>query len=142
MKAPYDNIESIKSSLKKITNSKLSLSRKKITEDDKKRILFEKIITLLELVNNRTNLIYKDFGIDLSTIEERFYEIIDNLLEYSFDKSTRDLIYFYCFSRIDEDGNLIPLKDVNGNDVYFENIQTLWHFIRNDKPTTETNKKK
>ncbi len=142
MKAPDDNIESIKNSLEKITNSKLSLSRKKITEDDKKRILFEKIITLLELVNNRTNLIYKDFGIDLSTIEERFYEIIDNLLEFSFDKSTKDLIYFYCFSRIDEDGNLIPLKDVNGNDVYFENIQTLWFFIRNDKPTTETNKKK
>ncbi len=142
MKTPDDNIENIKNSLEKITNSKLSLSRKKITEDDKKRILFEKIITLLELVNNRTNLIYKDFGIDLSTIEERFYEIVDNLLEYSFDKSTKDLIYFYWFSRIDDDGNLIPLKDTNGNDVYLENIQTLWFFIKNDKSPAETNKKK
>ncbi len=142
MKSPDDNIENIKNSLEKITKSKLSLSRKKITEEDRKRLLFEKIISTLEIVDNRTALIYRDFGIDLSTIEERFYELVDSLLEFSFDKTVKDLIYFYCFGRIDENGNLIPLKDVNNNDVYLENVQTLWFFIKNNADIHETVKKR
>ncbi len=120
----------INESISKILGTGTVLKRKKRTEEVKKRELFEKIILSLEKVNVRTEIAVTDLDLNLSTYNESFYFVIDNLLEFHFGKEGAEVIYFYLYERINKDGSIQPLLDEAGNQYILQTPADLWNLIQ------------
>lgn len=128
-----EDVRGIKNSFEDMLKTNFIVRRKKKTSLDIERELFEKIIRSLETLNLRSSILAMDLDIDLVKYDEKFYEAIDNLLLLHFGKEISELIFFYVYDRIDEEGNIIYLKDEKGNDVILENTSDLWYLILNIK---------
>ena len=123
------HVQGIKKSLETIIGTDLTLKRKRKNEDDINRDLFEKIINALDKAYIRSVLVEKDLFIDLTSYDETFYEAIDNLFLLHFGKEASELIYFYLYERIDPDGTINELEDVNGNPLILNSPTDLWNII-------------
>ena len=135
-----EEVEGIKQSLENILNADFKIKRKKRTELDIQRDLFFKIILSLEKLNMRSNVLNIDLDIDLTKYDEVFYDLVDDLLLLHFRKDIAEIVFFYVYDRIDQDGNIIYLKDSNGNPVILDNVNDLWHLIKNIKEVTKNQK--
>ena len=54
-----------------------------------------------------------------------------------FDEDAADLIMFYLYERINPDGTLNSVTDINGDEVPLENAEDLWILVQQ---ITEENK--
>jgi hypothetical protein len=135
-----EEVEGIKQSLENILNADFKIKRKKRTELDIQRDLFFKIVLSLEKLNMRSNVLNIDLDIDLTKYDEVFYDTIDDLLLLHFGKTIAEIIFFYVYDRIDQEGNITYLNDSNGNPVVLDNVNDLWHLIKNIKEVTKNQK--
>jgi hypothetical protein len=117
-------------SISELLNSETVLKRKKKTEEDRRKEMFESIVTALEKTNIRSELTVLDLNLDFSKYDEPFYAIIDGLLELNFGKNAVELIYFYIFDRVDEEGNNRMLVDENGNEYLLQTPSDLWELMQ------------
>jgi hypothetical protein len=136
-----EDVEGIKQSLENILNADFTVKRKKKTELDIERDLFFNIIMSLERLNARSNILASDLDIDLIKYDEVFYNAIDKLLLLKYGKEISEIIFFYVYDRIDEEGNITYLNDTNGNPVILENVNDLWYLIQNIKGVMEKRNK-
>jgi len=132
-----EDIKGIKQSFENILKVDFTIKRKKRTELDIDRELFINIIMTLEQLNTRSNILAKDLDIDLIKYDEVFYNVIDNLILLNFKKEISEIIYFYVYDRVDTEGNIVYLEDLNGKTVILENISDLWYLIQNIKGIME-----
>ena len=121
--------QGVKASLEGITGADLSLKRKRKTEKDINREVFEKIILALEKASVRSSIIGDEFQLNFTEYDETFYEIIDNLILMHFGKEASELIFFYVYERINPDGSVNALADVNGDIVPMNGPSDLWELI-------------
>ena len=125
-----EEVEGIKQSLQDILNVDFKVKRKKKTELDIQKDLFFKIIISLEKLNMRSNVLTVDLDIDLTKYDETFYDVLDNLLILHFGKNIAEIIFFYVYDRIDQDGNIASLSDSKGNSIVLENVHDLWNLVQ------------
>jgi len=92
--------------------------------------MFENIVTSLEKTSIRSELTVLDLGLDFSKYDEPFYDMIEDLLELNFGKNAVDLVYFYIFDRVDEEGNERTLIDGEGNEYSLQTPSDLWDLIQ------------
>ena len=135
-----EEVEGIKQSLENILNADFKIKRKKRTELDIQRDLFFKIILSLEKLNMRSNVLNIDLDIDLTKYDEVFYNTIDDLLLLHFGKTIAEIVFFYVYDRIDQEGNITYLNDSNGNPVILDNVNDLWNLIKNIKEVLKNQK--
>ena len=135
-----EEVEGIKQSLENILNADFKIKRKKRTELDIQRDLFFKIVLSLEKLNMRSNVLNIDLDIDLSKYDEVFYNTIDDLLLLHFGKTIAEIVFFYVYDRIDQEGNITYLNDSNGNPVILDNVNDLWNLIKNIKEVLKNQK--
>ena len=128
-----EEVEGIKQSLENILNADFKIKRKKRTELDIQRDLFFKIVLSLEKLNMRSNVLNVDLDINLTKYDEVFYDTIDNLLLLHFGKNIAEIVFFYVYDRIDQEGNITYLNDSNDNPVILDNVNDLWNLIKNIK---------
>jgi hypothetical protein len=135
-----EEVEGIKQSLENILNADFKIKRKKRTELDIQRDLFFKIVLSLEKLNMRSNVLNIDLDIDLTKYDEVFYNTIDDLLLLHFGKTIAEIVFFYVYDRIDQEGNTTYLNDSNGNPVILDNVNDLWNLIKNIKEVLKNQK--
>jgi hypothetical protein len=121
--------QGVKQTLETMIGTDLSLKRKKKSENDLNRDMFEKIIIALEKTNVRTAIVGAEFDLDLSKYDESFYEVIDNLIVMQFGKQAAEVIFFYVYERMNPDGSVNELRDVNDNPVILNNPTDLWELV-------------
>jgi hypothetical protein len=121
--------QGVKQTLETMIGTDLSLKRKKKNEHDLNKEVFEKIIIALEKANIRTALVGTEFEIDLSKYDETFYEVIDNLMVMQFGKQASEVIFFYVYERMNPDGSINELRDVNDNPIVLSSPSDLWDLI-------------
>jgi len=121
--------QGVKQTLETMIGTDLSLKRKKKSEHDLNRELFEKIIIALERANIRTTLVGTEFDIDLSKYDETFYEVIDNLMLMQFGKQAAEVIFFYVYERMNPDGSINELRDTNDTPIILNSPSELWDLI-------------
>lgn len=124
------NIDDAKKSIDLILGSDTTLTRRKKTQQDVTRELFNKIIISLEQANTRSFLLSSDFNLDLTKYDDVFYEAIDNLIILYFGKEASELIFFYLYDRIDPEGNIQALVDPHGNEILLQNPDDLWMLLQ------------
>jgi hypothetical protein len=125
-----ENIDNTKKSIDLILGSDTTLTRRKKTQADATRELFNKIIINLEQANTRSFLLGGDFHLDFSKYDDVFYDAIDNLIILHFGKEAAELIFFYIYDRIDPEGNLQALVDNNGSEILLQNPDDLWMLLQ------------
>jgi len=129
MEKDEKHAQGVKQTLETMIGADLSLKRKKKSEHDLNRELFEKIIIALERANIRTALMGTEFDIDLSKYDENFYEVIDNLMVMQFGKQAAEVIFFYIYERMNPDGSINELRDANDNPIVLSSPSDLWDLI-------------
>ena len=129
MEKGEQHAQGVKTTLETMIGTDLSLKRKKKSEHDLNRELFEKVIINLEKANVRTAIVGAEFDLDLSKYDESFYEIIDNLVVMHFGKQAAEVIFFYVYERMNPDGSINELRDANDNPIILSTPTDLWDLI-------------
>ena len=123
------HLNEIQVAINKILNVRSLIRHKKKTQVEKKRELFVSIITSIERIINRQDLMYAELDLDLSNYDEAFLDTIDALIILHFGKEGAELIAYYLWDRVASDGTVIPLMDVEGKEVFLETAQDLWNLL-------------
>ena len=129
MEKGEQHAQGVKTTLETMIGTDLSLKSKKKSEHYLNKELFEKIIIALERTNIRTALVGTEFDVDLSKYDETFYEVIDNLMLMQFGKQAAEVIFFYVYERMNPDGTINELRDVNDNPIILNSPSELWDLI-------------
>lgn len=122
--------EGVKKSIDDILGSDTYLKPKRKTEDDITREKFEKIILTLEEIEARSVIMMNDLGIDFTTYDEKFYQVIDGLFSMHFDKDAVEVIFFYLYERFNPDGSMNGLVDKDEKKVELNSPSDLWEVIK------------
>jgi len=129
--------EGIKKSIDDIIGSDTYLKPKRKTEEDIQREKFEKVILTLEEIETRAIILGNDLGLDLSTYDEKFYQVIDGLLGLHFGKEANEVIFFYLYERLNPDGSMNSLIDKNDNRVELNSPSDLWEIVKQIQSQTK-----
>ena len=131
MSNDYKNVESAVDSL---LNLKSFVRRKKRNEQDKRREIFVQIINGIEEVIIRSNIAMVDYGIDYSKYDDAFLMVIDALIYMNFGKEAAELISFYIWDRVNQDGSINPVLDEEDNEIVLKDANQLWDLILKVNP--------
>lgn len=125
-----ENIDGVKKSIDLILGSDTTLTRRKKTQEDHSREIFNSAIIALEQANARSVILEADFGFNFAKYDDLFYEAIDNLIVLYFGKEVSELIFFYLYERMNPDGSINALVDPNGQEIILQNPDDLWSLIK------------
>ena len=125
-----NHAEGIKQSIESIIGVDTVLKPKRKTDDDIQREKFIQVIQMIEKAEVRGMLLAKEVNLDFFSYDEIFYNIIDTLFELQFGKEASEIIFFYLYERIGEDGEPQELIDESGNKVPLNSPSDLWHVVK------------
>lgn len=126
MENSYKNIQDAVNS---VLNVQSFVKKKTGNKVEKKREQFVQIINMIEEAIVRSNIMYSEMQVDFSQYDEKFFIIIDNLLFATYGPECYDLISFYLWERMDENGDSVSLMDTFGNHIEFKSPYDLWEAI-------------
>lgn len=115
--------------------SKLKLKQrndksKTITEKE----LFIETIDSFSKVWDRSNESYDKYKINLLEYEEMFYQTIEGFILLKYGAISTEIILWYIFVRLDEEGKVTPLiyqiKGKEDEEIYLNNAEDLWNFLK------------
>lgn len=72
---------------------------------------------------------YSDLEIDMAKYDEKFFSVIDYLLLSSYGPQCYDLISFYLWERINENGEAQSLIDSQGQEINMQSPYDLWDLM-------------
>lgn len=112
-----------------ILNTKTIVRRKKKTTSEKKKELFYSLINSLEEIMIRQNIMYADLSLDFSSYDEKFFTAIDIMLNMNFGSKGTDVIGFYLYDRLNDDGSINPLIINEKHEVILKDPYDLWNLL-------------
>ena len=125
-----DPLKKLQDQMKNLIGSDSTVKRRKKTKEDTQRELFLTNIPLLEHILARGVMLDSDYGFNTIKYDEPFYQVIDSLLYMHFDEDAAELIMFYLYERINPDGTLNTVTDINGDEFLLENAEDLWTLVQ------------
>ena len=110
-------------------NTNAIIRRKKKTAIEKKKEMFFVMINTLEEAIVRSNIASQELSIDLFKYEEKFMGVIDILLHMNFGFEAVDVITYYLYDRIGDDGSIMPLLSADNKEIILTTPYELWDLI-------------
>jgi hypothetical protein len=112
---------------------RLKLEESKTAKVKKEKEVFIENITLLEQCFKRADDIHEYLGIDLYMYEEPFLQIIENLFLIKYGETVSEIVFWYLYERVGDDGVIHPLIYEEENKEPIELIiktpTDLWKFV-------------
>jgi hypothetical protein len=113
--------------------NKLKFEESKHSKEKKEKELFIAIVDSFRHSFTKSAQLFLDYRIDIFTYEENYYRIIEDLLLINFGVWKTELILWYVYEGIDENGKPnvleIELPDETKQTVKFPTTNSLWQFI-------------
>jgi hypothetical protein len=125
-----ESLEEIKKVLEKTLNAKFRIVDMNDTSglgEDKK--LFTKLIRKIEKLVQNEDKVYTDNKIDITTIVEPYWTLIEYVLDLHFTTEISDIIWWYIYNRKDENGKIQLWEDESGEEFKFNNPGDLYEYI-------------
>lgn len=110
--------------------------RQKRNAKNQKKIQFISIIKKYDEALLKSIMLQSQFNIDLSSYEDPFYSIIDEILLLAYGDNIYQLIAFFFYERIGEDGTENFLTNDNGDEIYIRTPEQLYEVIEKLYPGT------
>lgn len=126
MSNDYKNVQSAVDSM---LNIKSVVRRKRKTEQNKRKDLFIQMVNNIELAIIRSQIAFTDLGIDYSSYDETYMEVIESLLYLHYGKDASELISYYLWDRVNPDGTVNPILDDDDNEIVLKTPQELWELV-------------
>lgn len=125
-----NKIKGNKNIIEQVLKIPVELTHRNKNKQDLNKKKFEELVLVLEQIENRTYLINDEFNLDLSKYDELYYIVINNLLDLLYPVDIVNLIKFYCYGRIDDEGKIRPIIDNENNEIFLNNPQDLYNLIQ------------
>lgn len=115
---------------KKLKVSQRSIQKQpEVTEKE----LFVETVNMLYECWLRSNAAYETFKINLLEYEEKYFQVIENLILIKYGTWKTEIILWYIFAREDAEGNIAPLilqiKEKEDEEVLLETPEQLWDLL-------------
>lgn len=130
-------VNSIREAVDKLLYVNCNIKRMSRRNFDKQRDFFIALINQIQSTYIKTNILYTELNVDFSTYDERFYEIIDNLIYSKYGKDCFELISFYLWDRINPDQTINTVIDSDGNEITMMSPLDLWNLMIKVNPNLE-----
>jgi len=123
--------------MKSMLGCETIIRRKNRTEKNIKKTQFLSIINQYEDALTRSMMVQGQFSLDLSSYEELFFQMLDNMMLLSWGENAFQLISFYLFERINPD-NLQEqfIVGENGEEIFIKTPTDLYNTIIKLYPNT------
>jgi hypothetical protein len=69
------------------------------------------------------------YEIDLSTYDDKFFRLAEDLIHFCFDPEAAEAIMFYIYARTTDSGEIQSFTDPEGNHHKFESVDDLWEYM-------------
>jgi len=125
-----------KKDLRKTLNSYLkasvSIKEKDMAREVLEKKLFIENIILLREIEDRRDFMEEEIGVDMSTYEDKFLQVIENLFKIHFNKEQFALIQYYLYqvpTIADWDGKIDLSDGKEMITVDFQTPEQVWNVI-------------
>jgi len=133
MKSLKDNIRSV---LKSKINVSYRIGVKEPDQETMNKQIFVKIIEQLKKIEDRSDFLVEEIGMDMAAYEDQFFEVIENLFKLAFNKSQLGLIQMYLYQLStdkDWDGTILLNDGKEEKVVEFKTATDVWEVINKIK---------
>jgi len=133
MKSLKDSIRNI---LKRHLNVTYRIKVKEPTKETMNKKLFTETLNQLREIEDRTDFLAEEIGMDMSAYEEQFFTVIENLLKLCFSKPQLALIQMYLYQLVPDkewDGTITVEIEKEEKVVPFKSANDVWEVINKIK---------
>jgi hypothetical protein len=110
--------------------------RIKVKQPDKETMdkkLFIDVIKQLRQIEERRDFMESEIGMDMTTYEDQFFNVIENLMKMHFKKEQLALIQMYLYQLVPDkewDGTITIEKNKKEQIVNFKTPEEVWSVIK------------
>jgi len=115
-----------------------NINIKRRNDEPSEKEVFLDIIQIVDDCWKRTQFMENDVLIDMSSYEESFYLVIENLIFLHYGEWKGHMILWWLFERFDEEGELLPIEvtfhankeNTEPEEHLVENPEQLWDLLK------------
>lgn len=108
------------------------IEMKSLSDETMNRRLFIQILTQLKEIEDKSDFLVGEIGVDLSMYEDSFYSVIENLMKMCFNKNQMTFINLYLNDLSldpDWDGTITVTEGDREKVVNFQTPADVWNVI-------------
>ena len=129
-----DPIKRIRQTLFSIHPLSYRIKRKTLDKASMEKKLFIEVINTLKQIEERRDFLQEEIGMDVTTYEDKFFSVIENLMKMHFSKEQLALIQMYLYQLAPDkewDGTITVTKNKVEENVPFKKPEDVWKVITN-----------
>ncbi len=110
------------------------IKRKTLDKKSMDKKLFIEVITSLKQIEDRRDFMAEEIGMDVTSYEEKFFSVIENLMKMHFKKEQLALIQMYLYQLVPDkewDGTITIEKNKKEHILPFKKPEDVWKVITN-----------
>jgi len=127
---------SYKNKIRRILNEqydfRVRISSKEIDRSVMQKQLFIGVLDQLKKIEDRKDFMLSEIGMDMTTYEDQFFSVIEDLMKIHFNKEQLALIQMYLYQLVPDkewDGNITIQKNKKEEVVAFKSPDDVWNVI-------------
>lgn len=116
-----------------------NINIKKRNDEPTEKEVFLDIIQLVDDCWKRSNFMEEEMNLGISSYEESFYLIIENLIFLHYGEWKGNIILWWLFERLDDEDELLPIEvtlnseneeESKTEEYLIENPEQLWELLK------------
>lgn len=128
-----DPKKKLRSTLYNIHKVSYRIKIKSLDKETMDKKAFIEVIRTLRKIEERRDFMQSEIGLDMTTYEDEFFYVIENLLKMTFNKQQLSLIQMYLFQLLpdkDWDGTITLNHDNKEKIVMFKSPTDIWKVVK------------
>lgn len=128
--------ESIRGILKSKINVRYNIRIKQPDQETMNKEIFTSVIDQLKKIEERSDFLVSELGMDMTAYEDQFFEVIENLFKLTFNEAQLDLIQMYLYQLVPDkewDGTILIHDGKSDQVVKFKSSTDVWEVIKKVK---------
>ena len=128
---------SYKNKIRRLLNEqydfRVRISSKEIDRSVMQKKLFTGVLDQLRKIEDRRDFMISEIGMDMTTYEDQFFSVIEDLMKIHFNKEQLALIQMYLYQLVPDkewDGNITIEKNKKEEVVAFKNPDDVWNVLK------------
>lgn len=122
----------IRKTLKSIHPAAYHLKTVGLSKEAMDKKLFTEILSSLKKIEDRRDFMQEEIGMDMTSYEEQFFLVIENLMKMCFNEEQLSLIQMYLYQLCPDkswDGTLTISKNKKEQIVAFKTPEEVWEVL-------------
>lgn len=109
------------------------IRKRELDKDSMNKKLFVGVLKQLRQIEDRRDFMAEEIGMDMTTYEDQFFRVIEDLMKMHFNKEQLALIQMYLYQLVPDkewDGTITVEKNKKEETVPFKEPNDVWNVIK------------